>query len=85
MRMIPDKLKDMSTLEIAQLADKHDVEVIDLLNGVDRKRVSIDQHSVIESYRKGDISRGRLFDLSKRLNISALELLDIAEGNNNED
>ena len=83
MRMIPDKLKDMSTLEIAQLADKHDVEVIDLLNGVDRKRVSIDQHSVIESYRKGDISRGRLFDLSKRLNISALELLDIAEGNNN--
>ena len=83
--MIPDKLKDMSTLEIAQLADKHDVEVIDLLNGVDRKRVSIDQHSVIESYRKGDISRGRLFDLSKRLNISALELLDIAEGNKNED
>ena len=83
--MIPDKLKDMSTLEIAQLADKHDVEVIDLLNGVDRKRVSIDQHSVKESYRKGDISRGRLFDLSKRLNISALELLDIAEGNNNED
>ena len=83
--MIPDKLKDMSTLEIAQLADKQNVEVIDLLNCVDRKRVSIDQQSVIESYRKGDISRGRLFDLSKRLNISALELLDIAEGNNNED
>lgn len=83
--MIPDKLKGMSTLEIAQLADNQNVEVIDLLNGVDRKRVSIDQQSVIESYRKGDISRGRLFDLSKRLNISALELLDIAEGNNNED
>lgn len=83
--MIPDKLKGMSTLEIAQLADNQNVEVIDLLNGVDRKRVSIDQQSVIESYRKGDISRGRLFDLSKRLNISALELLDIAEGNKNED
>ena len=83
--MIPDKLKGMSTLEIAQLADNQNVEVIDLLNCVDRKRVSIDQHSVIESYRKGDISRGRLFDLSKQLNISALELLDIAEGNNNED
>lgn len=51
--MIPDKLKGMSTLEIAQLADNQNVEVIDLLNGVDRKRVSIDQQSVIESYRNG--------------------------------
>lgn len=61
------------------------LELLDDLEGTDtpqrgtrelRSRIA---HLAIEAYRRGEISRGRLLDLSKALEIEGRQLFDLAE------
>ncbi len=56
-----------------------DLEGKDEVTQSDRELVSQVVHLALEAYRRGEISRGKLRDLSSLLNLSAEELLGLAD------
>lgn len=61
-----------------RLLDLEDVEYLEKDVSLQRELRTYISHLVIEAYRQEKISRGRVFELSKLLNLPAQDLIDLA-------